>query len=100
LGAPGLDSLYARRSVTIPGLQTANAAATVGIPASRVTWGITMMTAAPNRENALAFLQLLFSSRGAAVLNAVGPTAISPPVVSKQDFERLPASLKTVVQVQ
>ena len=100
LGVPGLNNLYAKRGVTIPGLQIAEAATTVSVPASRVTWGITLMNAAPNRENALAFLQLLFSSQGVAMLNAVGPSPISPPIVSKQDFAQLPASLKVLVQAQ
>ncbi len=100
LGVPSLNSLYGRTSVTSPGLQSAGAASTVSIPASRVTWGITLMNAAPNRENALAFLQLLFSSQGTAMLNATGPAAISPPIVSKQDFLRLPDSLKALVQSQ
>jgi molybdate/tungstate transport system substrate-binding protein len=100
LGAPGLNKLYARRGITIPGLQAKDAAATVTIPASRVTWGVTLMNAAPNRENALAFLQLLFSSQGAALLNAAGPTAINPPLTSKQDFTRLPASLKALVRAE
>ena len=98
LGVPGLNDLYAKRSVTLPGLQSAGAATAVNIPASRVTWGITLMKAAPNRENALAFLELLFSSQGAAILSAVGPAPLSPPIVSKQDFALLPAALKALVQ--
>lgn len=100
LGVPALNKLYARRGVAIPGLQTRDAAATVTIPAGRVTWGITLMNAAPNRDNALAFLQLLFSSQGAALLNAAGPAAINPPLASKQDFGRLPASLKALVKAE
>jgi len=100
LGVPALNGLYAKHGVTIPGLQTAGAAATARIPASRVTWGITLMNAAPNRDNALAFLQLLFSSQGAARLNAAGPGAITPPLVSEQDFAQLPASLKPLVRAQ
>ena len=98
LGLPGLNDKYAKRAITIPGLQIAGAALTVSIPASRVTWGITLMNAAPNRENALAFLQLLFSNQGAAILDAAGPTPISPPIVNKQDLAHLPASLKALVQ--
>ena len=100
LGVPDLNGAYAKRGVTIPGLQTRESAATVRIAASRVTWGLTVMNKAPNRENALAFLKLLFSSQGIAILNAKGPTPISPPVVSKQDFSRLPASLKVLVLPQ
>jgi molybdate/tungstate transport system substrate-binding protein len=100
LGASGMNKNYARRSVTMPGLQSANAAQIVSIPASRVAWGITMMNTAPNKENALTFLKLLFSSQGAAILNAVGPSAISPPIVSKQDLPQLPASLQSLMQTQ
>ena len=100
LGAPEFNAAYARRGVTIPGLQTGQSAATVMIPASRVRWGLTVMNKASNRENALAFLKLLFSSQGVAMLNSAGPTPISPPLVSKQDFARLPASLKALVQSQ
>lgn len=98
LGDPALNARYARRSVTLPGLQTAHAAATVSIPATRVTWGITVLKAAPNRAHALAFLQLLFSSQGAAILSGAGPAPISPPRVSKEDLERLPAALKSLVR--
>jgi molybdate/tungstate transport system substrate-binding protein len=100
LGVPGMNRNYAKRSVVIPGLQTVAAAPTVSIPATRVTWGITLMNAAPNREHALAFLQLLFSKEGAALLTAAGPAAISPPVVTKADYSHLPGSLKPLVQPQ
>jgi molybdate/tungstate transport system substrate-binding protein len=100
LGVPSLDGLYRKRGITIPGLQLPDSAATVTLPASRVTWGITLMNAAPNRERALAFLQLLLGSQGAAVLNETGPAPILPPVVSKQDFARLPPALKALVQAQ
>jgi ABC-type molybdate transport system substrate-binding protein len=98
LGAPALNDQYAQRSVTLPGLQAAGSSATVTIPAGRVPWGIALMGAAPNREHAVAFLQLLFSSEGAALLKAAGPAPISPPVVSKLDFGRLPAALKGLVR--
>ena len=98
LGVPGLDSRYGRRGIAVPGLQSPGAAATVILPASRVTWGITLMNGAANREAALAFLQLLFSDQGKAILQAVGPDPVSPPVVSKHDFARLPTVLKALVQ--
>lgn len=98
LGVPGLNALYGARSIALPGLQTQGAAATVAIPATRVTWGITMLNKAANRDQALAFLQLLFSPQGAALLNATGPDAISPATVSAQDFTRLPPALKALVR--
>ncbi len=100
LGAPGLNPLYAKRSVTIPGLQLSETTPTVSIPGGQVTWGLTLMKAAPNRANAVTFLQLLFSSQGAALMNTVGPSPISPPRVSKQDFARLPAALKSLVETE
>ncbi len=100
LGAPALDSFYAKHAITLPGLQSPGAAATARIPASRVTWGITLMNDAPNREHALAFLQLLFSPEGTAILNEFGPAALNPPRVSEQDFARLPAALKALVQLR
>ena len=98
LGAPGLEPIYGRRGVALPGLQSPGAAETVTLPATRVTWGITLMNGAVNREPALAFLQLLFSPQGAAILEATGPAPISPPVVSRQDYARLPAVLKALVR--
>jgi ABC-type molybdate transport system substrate-binding protein len=100
LGVTELNKRYAKHSITIPGLQLAGTAPTVRIPATRVTWGLTVMKAAPNRDNALAFLQLLFSSEGVAMQTAAGPTPISPPIVSRRDFARLPASLKAIVRAQ
>jgi hypothetical protein len=59
-----------------------------------------LLKSAPNREHALAFLQLLLGNQGAALLNTHGPTALSPAIVSKQDYSKLPVSLKPVVQAQ
>ena len=100
LGLSGLNKRYAKRSITIPGLQLSTAAPTVRIPATRVTWGLTVMKAAPNRDNALAFLQMLFGSEGVAMQTATGPMPISPPIVSREGHARLPASLKAIVRAQ
>lgn len=100
MGVPALNALYARQTITIPGLQTPGSTSTVTIPAGRVTWGLTVMNAAPNRENAIAFLKLLLGPEGAALVNATGLTALHPAIVSKQDLPRLPASLKDLVQAQ
>jgi ABC-type molybdate transport system substrate-binding protein len=97
LGAPAQSSRYAKQDVTIPGLQIPGSATTVRIPASRVTWGLTVMKDAPNRDNAIAFLELLFSPEGAALQRATGPAPISPPLVSAEDLARLPASWRLAV---
>ena len=97
LGASGFDRAYAKSGTTIPGLQLSTVAPTVRIPATRVTWGLTVMKSAPNRDNAYRFLQLLFSKTGVSMQNATGPTAITPPTVTTDDYARLPAVLKPLV---
>jgi ABC-type glycerol-3-phosphate transport system substrate-binding protein len=56
------------------------------------------MKNAPNRENAIKFLQLLLSPAGAASLNENGPTPIWPAHVSAQDFSKLPEALRPLVK--
>ena len=97
LGSSAQEARYARRSVTMPGLQSPGATGPVTIPGSRVTWGITLLKAASHREQALAFLQLLCSDEGAALLDKAGPAAIHPAVASREDLARLPAALKPLV---
>lgn len=101
LGVSSLNGVYARHGISMPGLQAPGAPATVFIPATRVTWGVTMLKSAPNRERALAFLELLCSPEGAEAMNgAGGPAALTPPVVRPHDFEALPSSLKPLVRAQ
>jgi molybdate/tungstate transport system substrate-binding protein len=100
LGATEQNARYGKTGISIPGLQSPGSAPTVRIPASRVTWGLTVMKSAPNRDNAIAFLQLLFSSRGMAMQTESGPTPIIPPVASRGDYSHLPAALKSLVHVQ
>jgi len=63
-----------------------------------VAWGITILTNAPNRENAVKFLQLLLSPTGTASLKENGPTPISPAHVSSEDFRKLPQLLRPLVK--
>jgi len=97
LGDPELDRSYRRAGVIVPGLRVAGAEPSVRIPASRVRWGLTILNSAPNPDNAIRFLQLLFGPDGVAVQTTTGPTPISPPIVRSSDFENLPAALKTIV---
>jgi hypothetical protein len=55
------------------------------------------MKNAPNRENALKFLQLLLGTTGTAMLKDNGPAPISPALVSQKDFGKLPKSLQPLV---
>jgi len=97
LGNPNLNHLYRKAGVVMPGLHAAGTAANVRIPATRVIWGLTVLNGAPNRDNAIKFLQLLFGPDGVAAQTAVGPAPISPPIVSHEDFENLPAALQPLI---
>jgi molybdate/tungstate transport system substrate-binding protein len=100
LGAPDKNRRYGETSVIIPGLRVNRTAPDVRIPATRVVWGLTVLKNAPNPENAIRFLQLLFGQQGVAVQTAVGPAPISPPLVSHHDFEQLPGPLRSIVRVE
>jgi molybdate/tungstate transport system substrate-binding protein len=98
LSDPSRNAYYAQNAVVVlPGLGTTQSAQSVPVPASRVTWGATVLKDAPNRENAIKFLQLLLGPVGAASLTENGPTPISPAQVSPNDFQKLPESLRPLV---
>ena len=71
----------------------------VPLPASRVVWGVSVLKKAPNKDNAVKFLQYLLGPVGQAALTANGPDPISPAVVSHEDYRKLPKSLRPFVQV-
>lgn len=97
---PAKDAYYRKRAVVVlPGLGTPRSAQTVAVPGTHVAWGITLMNDAPNKENAIKFLQLLLSPAGKASLDKNGPSPISPALVSQADFRKMPDSLKSLVKV-
>jgi molybdate/tungstate transport system substrate-binding protein len=99
LSDPAKDSYYRQHAVVVlPGLGTPRSARTIAVPAARVAWGITLLKEAPNKENAVRFLQLLLSPAGTALLNENGPAPISPALVSLADFHKLPDSLRPLVK--
>jgi ABC-type molybdate transport system substrate-binding protein len=100
LSVSELNGSYRDASVTMPDLQPPFAAKPVRIPATRVTSGVTILETAQNRENAIRFLQLLFSTQGVALQTASGPTPVSPPTVSHPDYAHLPDGLRPLVAVQ
>jgi ABC-type Fe3+ transport system substrate-binding protein len=57
-----------------------------------------MQKNAPNKENAIKFIELLLSPAGAAALNENGPDPLSPALVSPQDFKNLPEALRPLVK--
>ncbi len=61
---PAKDTYYRQHAVVVlPGLGTPPSARTIAVPATRVAWGITLMKDAPNKENAIKFLQMLLEPR-------------------------------------
>jgi molybdate/tungstate transport system substrate-binding protein len=99
LSDPAKDAYYRQNAVVvIPGLGTSRSARTIAVPGTHVAWGITVLKDAPNRKNAIRFLQLLLSPAGRASLNDNGPAAISPALVNPADFRKLPESLRSFVR--
>ena len=99
LSDPAKEAWYRQNAVVVlPGLGTPRSARSIPVPASRLAWGITLMKDAPNKENAIKFLQLLLSPAGTALLNENGPAPLSPPLVSPADFRNLPESLRSLVK--
>jgi len=96
---PAKDAYYRQHAVVVlPGLGVPRSARTIPVPGAHVAWGITLLTGAPNRENAVKFLQLLLSATGTASLNDNGPAPLSPALVSPADFHKLPESLRPLVK--
>ena len=96
LSADANNSVYEQARVTIPGLGLPGTAASVTIPASRATWGLTIPKKSANADDAAAFLNLLFGPIGTAALTANGPAPIAPAVMSRADYSRLPKTIKGV----
>lgn len=94
------DAYYEHHAIVVlPGLGTAKSARTVAVPGTHVAWGITLMTGALHKENAIKFLELLLGSKGTALLKENGPDPLSPAQVTAGDFRKLPDSLKPLVKI-
>src|SRR5262249_32371994 len=79
LSDPAKDAYYGEHAVVvIPGLGTSRSARTIAVPGAHVAWGITLLKDAPNKANAIKFLQLLLSSEGTSILREAGPDPLSP----------------------
>jgi molybdate/tungstate transport system substrate-binding protein len=99
LSDPARNAYYTKNSVVVlPGLGTPRSAQSIPVPGTRVAWGITVLTNAPNRENAVKFLQLLLSPTGTASLKENGPEPISPANVTPDDLRKIPESLRPFVK--
>ena len=93
------DAYYKQNAIVVlPGLGSSRSARTIPVPGTHVAWGITLLNDAPNKDNAIKFLQLLLSPAGTASLNENGPAPTSPALVSAADFHKLPESLQPLVK--
>jgi len=97
LGNPELNRHYGQAGVVVPGLHAPGTDRTVRIPATRVVWGVTVLNSAPNPDSAVKFLQTLFGPEGVSAQTATGPAPISPPLVSRDDYDELPQALRSIV---
>ena len=59
-------------------------------------WGLTIPTKSRNRETAIAFVASLLGAAGSAALTTNGPAPLRPARVTRQDFDRLPQSLRNL----
>jgi ABC-type molybdate transport system substrate-binding protein len=97
LGDPDKNGFYQCAVIAVPDLGFPSTDRLVAVPATRVIWGATLLNAAPNRGNAIEFLQVLLGPAGRAAFNSSGPAPIVPALVSHRDFDRLPAQLRALV---
>ena len=96
---PAKDAYYRQHAIVVlPGLGTPRSATTIAVPGARLAWGITILKDAPNRQNAIKFIQLLLSPAGTASLNENGPDPLSPALVSPEDFKNLPEVIRPLVK--
>jgi molybdate/tungstate transport system substrate-binding protein len=99
LSDPSKDAYYKQHAVVVlPGLGTPRSARTIAVPGTHVAWGITLLKDAPNKENAVKFLQLLLSSEGTSTLREYGPDPLSPATVNSKEFPNLPAPLQQLTR--
>jgi molybdate/tungstate transport system substrate-binding protein len=99
LSDPAKDAWYRQNAVVVlPGLGTSRSAKTIPVPAAHVAWGITLMKDAPNKENAIRFLELLLGPEGSGSLKENGPEPLTPALVGQSDLHKLPESLQHLVK--
>ena len=91
------EAFYSQASLSISGLAKDDPPVT--IEGSRVMWGITLLNSSKNPENAIAFLQFLLTpGKGVALEQETGPEPIVPAIVSKDDYTKIPDTLRPLVK--
>ncbi|GAB6038025.1 tungstate ABC transporter substrate-binding protein WtpA [Fundidesulfovibrio butyratiphilus] len=94
-----MDPFYAQAKVSVSGTKPGETIERVG---SSITYGVTMLNNAPNKEAAEAFLQYLFDPKGGlAVLKSMGQPPIIPVIVPTEQMRAsMPAALQPYVAVK
>ena len=94
----GMDPFYRQAKVTVSGEKPGETIERVG---ASITYGITLLDKAPNREAAEAFLQYLFDPKGGLeILKSMGQPPIVPVVVPTRQMQKsMPAVLQPYVGV-
>lgn len=97
LGNFKMDPFYAQATVKVTGKEPGTFMELTG---DSITYGITMLDTAPNKEAAQAFLAYLFSPEGGLkILKEMGQPPFVPVNINKQGMDKLPAGLKPLVKV-
>lgn len=96
LGSDAKNRYYQHAVIVVPDLFGTGL---VPLPASRVIFGATVLKNAPNKDNAVKFLQFLLGPDGQVFLTTYGPDPISPAVVSHEDYRKLPKALRSLVHI-
>ncbi len=98
LGDYRYDNDYRQAVVTVTGKKPGT---TMDIKGKSITYGVTLIKDAPNREAAEAFMAFLLSPDGGLqILKAAGQPPLDPPRVADQDdFNKLSPALKELVTV-
>jgi molybdate/tungstate transport system substrate-binding protein len=92
-----LNSVYARAAIVVPGLGVAAAPEQIAVHGARVAWSLTIPANAANKEDALAFVQLLLSLEGQEAMRKAGLQPLAPALVAPDDLPSVPESLRPLV---
>jgi molybdate/tungstate transport system substrate-binding protein len=98
LGDYCFDELYQKAAVEVSGKKPGTK---MTIRGKSITYGITLLKKAPNREAAIAFLAFLLDPQGGlAILKKCGQPPLLPPRVASQEaLSELPEPLQKLVKV-
>ena len=97
LGNSDFDSFYSQSSVELTGKKPGTK---MNLRGKSVTYGITLIKNAPNKEGAVKFLQYLLSKDGGLkILREMGQPPVNPPQIPAKMSEYLPEELNGLTKV-